>query len=59
MIGFEFNYEEVSEWLALAWLCICDQKSSLIRVYHGPAVELQPSWFCEAVWDSEFQDGNE
>ncbi len=58
MIEFEFNYKEVLEWPPLAWLSICDQGSFMIRVYHGRSLEVQPGWFCEAVWDSEFQAGN-
>jgi len=54
----EFNYHLIEEWPPLAWLTKCSVSSSCVDVYHGNQVEVRTSWFCEAVWDGPFADGN-
>jgi hypothetical protein len=53
-----FVYELATHWPRLTWLACCEAGSSSIHVIHGPAVERQAEWFCEAVWDFPFPEGN-
>ena len=46
------------KWPVLSWLAVCERGSGCIRVFHGTEVETRPEWFCEAVWDGAFADGN-
>jgi hypothetical protein len=48
----------VEEWPALAWLAKCHRRDQKVTVFHGPKVETTDEWFCEAVWDGAFEDGN-
>ena len=45
-------------WPALAWLAKCPVNSASVEVYHGGGVELDSTWYCEAVWDSDYTAGN-
>ena len=55
---FQFSYELAPSWPRLAWAALCEDGSSSIPVIHGPAVERGEHWFCEAVWDGPFSEGN-
>jgi hypothetical protein len=55
---FHFSYEPAPSWPRLAWAALCENGSSSISVIHGPAVDLRENWFCEAVWDGPFSEGN-
>lgn len=54
----QFHYILQPEWPELAWLAYCTPRASTIRVLHGPRVESRPAFFCEAVWDGPFADGD-
>jgi hypothetical protein len=56
--SLEFSYELASSWPRLAWAAVCENGSSSIQVIHGPAVDRRENWFCEAVWDGPFSEGN-
>ena len=53
-----FEYHLVAEWPPLAWLAHCTASEPVITVYHGARVEVRDSWFCEAVWDGEYEVGD-
>ena len=53
---FEFLQED--GWLALAWLAVCRADQVSISIRHGHDVETRDAWFCEAVWDAEFEQGD-
>jgi len=53
-----FRYTLVADWPPLAWLARCRPGERVIDVFHGPRVELAADWFCEAVWDGSFADGD-
>ncbi len=53
-----FVYTAVPHWPPLAWLAICRRGSESIEVFCGGAVETTDEWFCEAVWDGPFNDGD-
>ena len=55
---FHFSYELAPSWPRLAWAALCENGSSSIPVIHGPAVDRAENWFCEAVWDGPFSEGN-
>jgi hypothetical protein len=52
------RYTLVSDWPPLAWLARCRPGERAIDVFHGPRVELAADWFCEAVWDGSFDEGD-
>lgn len=52
-----FDYCLLAEWPPLAWAAECVPSSPVITIYHGSKVETRESWFCEAVWDGEFESG--
>jgi len=51
------RYVPKGHWPALAWLAELREGSSEVVVRHGPGVESRDEWFCEAVWDGEFDRG--
>jgi len=55
-LKFEFTLEK--DWPALAWIAECIEADPVVRVRRGHAVETRPAWFCEAVWDGEFESGD-
>lgn len=57
-MSFEFSYELPGSWPTLAWMAICEAGSDSIRILHGQGVERGTDWFCEAVWDAAFAEGN-
>ena len=52
-----FRYTSMADWPPLAWLARCRPHEKTIEVFHGPGVETAADWYCEAVWDSAFADG--
>lgn len=53
-----FRYRERPSWPPLAWLAVCDPARPELLVLHGSRVETRPDWFCEAVWDGDFERGD-
>jgi hypothetical protein len=52
------KYTVINDWPPLAWAARCIAGSNTIAVYHGAKVEAHEEWFCEAVWDGEYREGN-
>jgi len=50
------EYRLEPDWPVQAWLADCRADRVIVR--HGRRVETRPDWFCEAVWDGRFADGN-
>ena len=42
----------------LSWLAVCETGTDRVLVFHGQDVQTQPYWFCEAIWDGAYSDGN-
>ena len=53
----KFRYKEVKAWPFFSWIVVIKDTSEII-VLHGSEVEVTKSFFCEAVWDGEFIQGN-
>ncbi len=53
-----FSYIAKPFWPSLSWLAICKKDSSIIYIHHGSGVEVKTDWFCEAVWDGPFENGD-
>jgi hypothetical protein len=53
----KFHYELKPSWPALAWLAQGKKSDGVATIYHGSGVEITQDWFCEAVWDGEFERG--
>ena len=53
-----FHYTSMADWPPLAWLARCRRDETTVAVFHGPRVEIADDWFCEAVWDGAFADGD-
>ena len=53
-----FVFTSIAEWPALAWLARCDARTGAVSVLHGPRVETDREWFCEAAWDGEYALGD-
>lgn len=55
------QYCEVPHWPPLAWAADCYADSNRppqVAVRHGPKVACHDDWFCEAIWDGDFAEGN-
>src|SRR3954469_14370072 len=50
------EYQLESSWPELAWMADCSGDRGLVR--RGSRVETRADWFCEAVWDGPFDDGD-
>lgn len=57
-MAFDFEYIREDAWPPLAWVAECTPSGVTIRVRHGSQVEARAGWFCEAVWDGSFADGD-
>jgi hypothetical protein len=57
-MNLHFHYILESGWSPLAWVAECAESDPVIRVRHGPQVEVRTAWFCEAIWDGEFDAGD-
>lgn len=53
-----FSYQCADSWPALAWLAHCRPGADVVDVVHGPRVDTTADWFCEAVWDGPYDDGD-
>ena len=56
MLKLEFQL--VSDWPPLSWAAHCTNNGPVITVYHGSRVEVRDAWFCEAIWDGEYDEGD-
>jgi hypothetical protein len=52
------DYKLMPNWPVLSWLAVCETGTDRVLVFHGQDVETQPYWFCEAIWDGAYSDGN-
>jgi hypothetical protein len=48
----------VNRWPKLAWVASMEPLSLNVHLYHGPFVETNDTWACEAVWVGDFQDAD-
>ncbi len=53
-----FRYRSTPSWPPLAWCARCGDASGGIDVFHGANVETSTDWFCEAVWDQPYENGD-
>lgn len=53
-----FSYQCIKQWPPLAWIAFCTENNKTITVLHGSRVETYDNWFCEAVWDGNFEDAD-
>lgn len=54
----QIQNHEISNWPSLAWICKLTLNNQSIELFHGSEVEIRDGWFCEAVWDGNFSEGN-
>jgi hypothetical protein len=52
------RYVVAPEWPKLAWLAVCRRSSREVVCVVGQGVEATDDWFCEAVWDGRYVDGD-
>ena len=52
------KYQHEESWPPLAWLASCNENDRSITIRHGPDVATRQDWFCEAVWDDDYANGN-
>ena len=50
------EYRPEATWPVHSWLAECFEDRVVVR--HGGRVETRADWFCEAVWDGPFEDGD-
>ena len=55
---FTITYNVMKNWPCLAWVAILNSGSKKVTVKCGDAIETRKHWFCEAVWDGDFDDGD-
>jgi hypothetical protein len=55
---FKFEYTKEDSWPPLAWIAECTASETVIRIRHGSQVEIKGDWFCEAIWDGDFDSGD-
>ena len=53
-----FEYRVHPNWPSLSWLASFRLAESTIVLMHGSRMETRPDWFCEAVWDGPFEEGD-
>ena len=53
-----FRFVLQNQWPTLAWLAQGNKSDRTVTVHHGAGVEVTSDWFCEAVWDGDFQSGD-
>ncbi len=56
--SFKIKYHVIKNWPSLAWVAILEPNRQSIIVKCGEKIETRKDWFCEAVWDGEFDDGD-
>jgi hypothetical protein len=52
------DYKLVGQWPVLSWLAVCESGSDRVLVLHGADVQTKRDWFCEAIWDGPYSEGN-
>ena len=52
------DYKPMPDWPVLSWLAVCEIGTNRVLVFHGQDVQTQPYWFCEAIWDGTYSEGN-
>ena len=57
-IDVKIHYKLMPDWPCLVWFATLVRGDNAIRVQHGSQVETQDAWFCEAIWDGDFECGN-
>jgi hypothetical protein len=54
----KLKYTQIDSWPPLAWPAKCSLSQATVEVFHGDRVETSEEWFCEAIWDSDYEAGN-
>src|SRR5919202_6681692 len=54
----KLKYTQIDTWPPLAWLAKCSISQPTVDVFHGGRVETSEEWFCEAIWDSNYEAGD-
>ena len=57
-MSITFSYTRNDAWPRLAWVAELRPGDGEVIVRCGSHVEATESWFCEAVWDGDFADGD-
>lgn len=52
------NLTRMETWPSLAWVAELHIGSTDVSLFCGDKVECRDEWFCEAVWDGDFSEGN-
>ncbi len=53
----KIRYHLAPGWPQFAWIAQLAKDSDEVQVTHGHGVETEESWFCEAIWDGDYQEG--
>jgi len=56
--SLRLRFHRSDTWPALSWLARCRPGDEVVDVIHGTRVEAAPDWFCEAVWDGAYENGD-
>jgi hypothetical protein len=56
MTSMRLEYECVDALPRLAWCADVVEGSDVVRIVHGPWVEIWPYAFCEGAWDGPFEE---
>src|SRR5215831_12313807 len=54
----QLSYKRMENWPRLAWIARLVPSERVIQVMHGPDVETNDQWFCEAAWCGDFSAGD-
>jgi len=57
-VPLTLDYEFMADWAGLSWLALCEPGIDRVLVKHGRDVQTKIDWFCEAVWDGVYSEGN-
>lgn len=56
-MSLTLEYRSEPTWPPLSWIATCVRGDSRVKVRHGRQAETRPDWFCEAIWDDDFNAG--
>ena len=57
-MAMSLDYKPMPDWPVLSSVAACETGTDRVLVFHGEDVQTQPYWFCEAIWDGAYSDGN-
>jgi hypothetical protein len=53
-----FQFIPRNDWPPLSWVARIRKGGQEVEVTHGPRVETNPNWICEAAWAGSFSEGD-